>query len=610
MEEEDNIINNNSTVNQPRILTGTDDFKTLLLNSEVFVDKSLLIKEVIEDSASVILITRPRRWGKSLNMDMIEKFLAIEVDQQGNPLPIEQRNNNKLFIGGEIDLGFGETKKLKPLKISSDTKLMKRQGQFPVISISFKDVKGANYQEIIEGVKNQITKTYRRHKYLEKYIEKDNNLLTNDQKEQLNKYFNGQLDNINLKNGLWFLSEILFKHFGQKVYILIDEYDTPINNAYITFGDKLDEFKKITELFGGIFGSALKDNDSLERGMITGILRIAKANLFSDLNNVREYTLLDKKFAKFYGFTQEEVDELLIKVPTITESEKIKDWYNGYTFGEEIIYNPWSIMLCLSSRGELDHYWLDSGGTGLVDKALLSDEIQEELQELLEGKGIVKKLYKQISLSEIENNTDIFYSLLVFAGYLNPCLANDDDESPRYRLTIPNKEVRSIYVERVISWVTNKLNIKVSDYDDFVGLLTDQKIDKFKQKFSEYLMNSTSYHDLIKEKDYHNLVGGILAPLTRRYIIESNRESGHGRFDHMLIPRENRGNTAIIIEYKVSETTEDLISTARIGLNQIINRRYDAKIKEYQHVKNIIKIAMAFCGKKVDLQYQIDSIIR
>ena len=541
---------------------------------------------------------------------MIEKFLAIEVDQQGNLLPIEQRNNNKLFIGGEIDLGFGETKKLKPLKISSDAKLMKRQGQFPVISISFKDVKGANYQEIVEGVKNQITKTYGRYKYLEQYLEKDNNLLTANQKEQLTKYFNGQLDNINLKNGLGFLSEILFKHFGQKSYILIDEYNTPINSAYITFGDKLDKFKKITELFGGIFGSALKDNDSLEKGMITRILRIAKANLFSDLNNVTEYTLLDREFTKSYGFTQEEVDILLQQVVPQTDSNEIKNWYNGYTFGGEVIYNPWSIMQCLAHKGKLDHYWLDSGGTGLIDKALLSDEMQKELQELLEGKGIVKKLYKQISLSEIENNTDIFYSLLVFAGYLNPCLANDDEEYPRYRLTIPNKEVRNIYVERVISWVTNKLNIKVSDYDDFVGLLTDQKIDKFKQKFSEYLMNSTSYHDLIKEKDYHNLIGGILAPLTRGYIIESNRESGHGRFDHMLIPRENRGNSAIIIEYKVSETTEDLISTARIGLNQIINRHYDTKIKEYQHVKNIIKIAMAFCGKEVWLQYQIDSIIR
>ena len=438
MVEESDIMNN-GTINQPKILTGTDDFKTLLLNSDVFVDKSLLIKEVIENSASVVLITRPRRWGKSLNMDMIEKFLTIEIDQEGRPLPQEQRINNKLFTGGKIDLGLvtGRNKMLKKLKIAECLDIMSEyQGQFPVISISFKDVKGSNYQAIVEGIKKQITKIYGRHKYLERYLEQDNSLLTNDQKEQLIKYFSGYLDDTGLKNALCFLSELLCKHFGRKVYILIDEYDTPINSAYITFGDQLDEFKKITELFGGIFGSALKDNDALERGMITGILQIAKANLFSDLNNVREYTLLDKKFSKFYGFTQEDVDELLLKIPSLTTPEEIKDWYNGYTFGGEIIYNPWSIMLCLSSGGELDHYWLDSGGTGLVDKVLLSDETQEELQLLLEGKGIVKKIYKQISLKEIENNSDIFYSLLVFAGYLNPSLANDDDEYPRYRLTI------------------------------------------------------------------------------------------------------------------------------------------------------------------------------
>jgi len=226
----------------------------------------------------------------------------------------------------------------------------------------------------------------------------------------------------------------------------------------------------------------------------------------------------------------------------------------------------------------------------------------------LEGKGIVKKLYKQISLSDINDNHDIFYSLLVFAGYLNPMLANDDEEYPMYSLTIPNKEVRNIYIERVIRWVTAKLNIRVSDYDDFIGLLTSQKIDQFKTKFSDYLMNSTSYHDLCKERDYHNLIGGILAPLARRYIIESNRESGHRRFDHMLIPRENRGDTAIIIEHKISKTREDLVLTARMGLNQIVNKQYDVNIKEYRHVKKIIKIAIGFLGKEVAMQYQINEI--
>ncbi len=590
----------------PRIRVGTDDFKTLLFNSDVFVDKSLMIKELLEDSGDVILITRPRRWGKSLNMNMLQKFFEIEVDEDGRPLPEEEKINNKLFWGGAVDLGFDETKELKPLKIASIANAMKRQGQFPVISINFKDVKGSSYQEIETCIRKQVIKLFANHYYLRRYLMKDIELLNNAQKEILERYFAGTFDQEDLKDSLKFLSELLFMHFGQKVYILIDEYDTPINSAYIEFGDKSKEFEDVLKIFRGMFGSGLKTNTRLEKGVITGILRVAKANLFSDLNNVSEYTLLDEDFSKFYGFTQTEVDELLKKVPTKTDPEKIKDWYNGYTFGGEIIYNPWSIMQCLAHKGKLDHYWLDSGGTGLVDKALLSDEIQKDLQKLLIGNGIIKKLYKQISLSEIEEDEDIFYSLLVFAGYLNPAIADDNAEAPTYHLTIPNKEVRYIYIARVTKWVARKLNIKVSEYDNFINLLLLQQIDKFKEKLQEYLLNSTSYHDLNRERDYHNLMGGILAPLVRKYMIESNRESGYGRCDHILIPIAQSVGTAIILEYKICKASEELESTAKVGLKQIMDRQYDSKIKEYKHVKKILKISMAFAGKEVAMQYQID----
>ncbi|MCC8369738.1 MAG: ATP-binding protein, partial [Rickettsia endosymbiont of Oxypoda opaca] len=397
-------------------------------------------------------------------------------------------------------------------------------------------------------------------------------------------------------------------HFNRKVYILIDEYDTPINSAYIKLGNRSEEFEKVLELFRGMLGSSLKSNPYLEKGVITGILRIAKANLFSDLNNVTEYTLLDEEFSKFYGFTQQEVDELLTKVPTNTAPNQIKDWYNGYNFGGEIIYNPWSIMQCLAHKGTLDHYWLDSGGTALIDKVLLSDEIQEDLQQLLEGKGITKRLYKQISFEEIENDKNIFYSLLVFAGYLNPILTNNNKEEPTYLLKIPNREIRGIYVARVIKWVSRKLNIDVSDYDSFINLLVESKIDNFKIKLQEYLLNSTSYHDLLSEKDYHNLMGGIISPLASRYMIESNRESGYGRCDHILIPRFNLGTNAIIIEYKIAKKEEELELVAKSGLAQINNLQYDTKIKEHSHVQKVIKVSMAFCGKEVALQYQVDQL--
>ena len=595
-------------IRSPKMRVGTDEFKTLLLNSEVFVDKSLMINEFLEDSGDVILITRPRRWGKSLNMDMLKKFFEIEMDQNGIPLPEEQKINDKLFAGGIVDLGFDEIKELKPLKIANIATVMKRQGQFPVISINFKDVKGSSYEEIEEEIQGQVIKLFASHRYLKHYITKDTTVLDKVQKKKLNRYFTGELTKKDLKDSLRFLSELLFMHFGQKVYILIDEYDTPINSSYIKFGSRSEEFERVLELFRGMFGSALKTNPYLEKGVITGILRVAKANLFSDLNNVSEYTLLDIKFAKFYGFTKREVEDLLTKVPTKTDPEKIKDWYNGYTFGGEIIYNPWSIMQCLAREGELDHYWLDSGGTGLVDKALLSDEMQEDLQELLEGRGIVKKLYKQISLGQIEHNKDILYSLLVFAGYLNPALANDNPEDLRYHLTIPNKEVRGIYAERVMGWVALKLNMDMSDYYDFIALLIDQQIEKFSKRLQGYLLNSTSYHDLSTEKDYHNLMGGLLAPLASRYTIESNRESGYGRCDNIFIPIAQGTDTAIIIEYKICTTSEELEPTAKAGLKQIMDRQYDSKIKEYKHVKKILKVSMAFCGKELVLQYQLDIV--
>ncbi|MFU7503298.1 MAG: AAA family ATPase, partial [Candidatus Tisiphia sp.] len=410
----------------PKMLVGTDEFYDLVVNSDVFVDKSLMIKELLEDSGKVILITRPRRWGKSLNMDMMRRFLEIEVGERGKPLAQEKRVNYKLFTGGIVDLGFDETKELQPLKISIHKNIIKRQGQFPVIYINFKEVKGSNYKEIISSIIDQIIELYERFNYLEQYIQEDNKFFSIPQKVKLKNYLSGDINISYLKNSLKFLSQILYKHFKQRVYILIDEYDTPINNAYLELGHKTKEFDQILKLFRGILGSSLKTNPYLEKGVITGILRIAKANLFSDLNNVTEYTLLDKKFAKFYGFTQAEVDELLTVVPTKTNPEEIQNWYNGYTFGGEIIYNPWSIMQCLAREGELDHYWLDSGGTSIIDKVFVSDEIQEDLTKLLEGEGIVRKLYKQISLEEIEDNQNIFYSLLLFTGYLNATLANDN----------------------------------------------------------------------------------------------------------------------------------------------------------------------------------------
>ncbi|WP_425360944.1 AAA family ATPase [Candidatus Tisiphia endosymbiont of Stenodema calcarata] len=589
---------------QPRMLVGTDDFKKLLLNTDIFVDKSLLVKDIIEDSGDVILITRPRRWGKSLNMDMIRRFLEIEIDEQGNPLAL--KINNKLFLGGTVDLGFDETKELMPLKIASIASSIKRQGQYPVISINFKDVKGSSYQEIESGIRKQVIKLFASHYYLRRYLTQDIALLDNAQKEILERYFAGKFDKEDLKDSLGFLSGLLSKHFGQKVYILIDEYDTPINNSYLKFGHKPEEFEQVLELFRGMFGSSLKGNTCVEKGVITGILRIAKANLFSDLNNVSEYSLLDDEFSKFYGFTQTEIDELLTIVPTTTNHEEIKNWYNGYTFGGEVIYNPWSIMQCLARKGKLDHYWLDSGGTGLVDKALLSDEMQEDLQSLAAGKSIISPITKQIIFADINKPVGLL-SLLLFSGYLNPTAKIP--EKNVYELSIPNYEVKYIYETRVLQWVTNQLKIDSSRYYSFVSLLPAGKVEKFKERLQELLQNSTSFHQTRERKAelfYSGFMLGLINMLSPSYIIASEQESGSGRADIIMIPKASKGDKAIIIEYKIAKNKKDLASVAKMGLKQIIDKQYDVKIRQYQYVKQILKISIAFCGKNMELQYQVD----
>ncbi len=589
----------------PKILVGSDDFGKLLLESDIFVDKTMLVKAFVENSSETVLITRPRRWGKSMNLDMIAKFLTVEVDEQGNRLSLEKRVYKKLFVGGEMDLGF-ECKKqklFKPTKIADYPEIIvEYQGKYPVIKIGFKEVKGNSYEEIENKIRYQVKQMFTDHEYLD-----NSSVLTDLQKLQLSKYLTGDLDTIFIENSIKFLSQVLYKHFGQKVYILIDEYDTPINDAYIQFyKNKKDEFDKVIRLFQGIFGAALKTNTSLKKGLVTGILRVAKANIFSGLNNLGEDCLLDKKFAKYYGFTEDEVEELLTKAGLADKLEEIKKWYNGYHVGGETIYNPWSIMQCLSHEGTCGTYWVDSGGTGLLDKVLLSDKIQEELQMLLEDKPLEKEVEKHIAFDEFESNTDVFYSLLLFAGYLNAKPENDDyakqTQIPTYFLTIPNLELKNIYRKRVITWITKKFNISGSDYEFFIRLLINNKVDQFMDQLAKCMLSSTSFHDLVSERDYHNLMGGLLAPLATRYIVQSNREAGLGRFDHLLIPIWEEYDTAFIFEYKLSKNKESMESDAKAALAQINDNHYDSDIKNHRHVKFLTKIGMAFFGKEFRAQ--------
>ena len=595
--------------NNPEINVGTDKFADLLLTSDVFVDKSMFIKEFLEaSSGKVVLITRPRRWGKSLNMDMLECFLTPEVNEQGKLLPQKKSLNRKLFVGGKVVIGAktGKVRQLAPLKIAQQCPdlVSDYQGQCPVISLGLKDVRGSSYQEIEEDVKAQIAKLYKKHRYLKQYIRPQSDLLDEDQKEQLSHYFKGTISRGDLKSSLQFLSELLYKHFGKPVYVLIDEYDAPINDAYLEFKNNPGEFSKVLKLFRGLFGAALKSNPYLARGLITGILRIAKANILSDLNNLREHTLFDQRFASSYGFSEQEVDELLDQVPIVTDRAAIQHWYNGYTFGEEVIYNPWSIMCCLSNKGKLGNYWLDSGGTKLVDLALLSDEIQEDLQALVAGESIVSFIMKQISFEDMEDSVGL-YSLLLFSGYLNP--ASVPETQDIYRLSVPNYEVEKIYKHRLLRWVTKKLQIDTNKYHNLVSRLAEGNVEDFGERLQELLHRSTSFHQTggkVAELFYSGFMVCLLSSLSDYYLIESERESGRGRPDVMLIPKATHGDQAMVIEYKVGQDVAGLPGLAEEGLSQIRAKGYGTQAKSQAHVKKLLQVCLAFSGKEMALQYE------
>ena len=605
-----------ATTPKPRVYTGTENFYNLLIEGDVFVDKSLFIKEFLQDSSGeVMLITRPRRWGKSINMDMLKRFLAIEVDAQGSPLPQEQCQNKKLFAGGEIALEFQEPKLLKPLKISKYSALMKRQGQYPVISVGFKDVTGSSYDTIEMKIKSQIGRIYRKHGYLKKYLSDDEMLLDEEQKEKLHQYYTGKFSREGTEESLYFLSELLSQHFGQNVYILMDEYDTPINSAFIELKGKPKEFSKVLELFRELLGNTFKGNPYLKRGLITGILRVAKANLFSSINNVREYTLFDKQFANSYGFTQQEVSELFSQVPTATTLEEVKHWYNGYKFGDEdkeVLYNPWSIMCCLETGGVLDTYWIDSGGTQLVDEALLADNIQEDLQKLIARKQINTLITTQISFEDIRSSIGL-YSLLLFAGYLNPDSVGPggDANTKRCKLSIPNHEVRLIYRQRLATWIQRKLQIDAYAYNNLMDLLATGQVDKFAERLQAFLHQSTSFHQTgpsRAEVFYGGFILGLSSTLPQYFGIASERESGLGRADTILIPVVEHGDQAIIMEYKVGPDVASLDKVAKEGLAQISAKKYSTSLKAHAHVKKVLQVCLAFCGKEMTLKYAEETL--
>jgi len=550
-----------------RIPLGISDFKAIIEEDYLFVDKTLLIKEFWESNGQTILLPRPRRFGKTLNMSMIKYF--FEKDSI---------DNRYLF---------------KNLNIENHEEIMKFQGKYPVIYLSFKDEKHSTFEYLKTGLRSILSKLYLDHKYC---LNKDN--LDNVEKEYYNLIINKKADIIELSNALKKLSQYLEDYFEQKVIILIDEYDVPIQAAYLN-----NYYDEAIEFMRNLLSGAFKDNNSIKKGMITGILRVARESIFSGLNNLKVESILSNNFSDKFGFTEKEIEKLVHEYNIEEKLEIIKQWYNGYNFGNTTIYNPWSILNYLSNPEQgLKPYWVNSSSNDLVEILLSkgSKEVKKNLEDLVSGNNIEKIIDENIVMGDIEKSTDNLWSFLLFTGYLKVKSKERKGLKDYYTLSIPNLEVTTLYYDLIEKWFED--TITKENYELMINSLVTGDIKIFGKLLKQFVLKSISYFDVggyEGEKVYHAFVLGMLISLNDTHEVLSNRESGYGRYDVMIIPRDI-SKLGIVIEFKKLDTDDDetLDETAEEALKQIKDKKYSITL-ENRGIKNIKEIGIVFKGKDI-----------
>ena len=557
-----------------RIPIGISDFKKLIQQNFLFVDKSELIKEFWECEAETLLLPRPRRFGKTLNMSMLKYFFTNGANKEN----IEE--NRALFKG---------------LNIEKHEEIMKLCGKYPVIYLSFKDQKHSKFEGFSSGMMEVISEIYDDHMYC---IAKEN--ISKTDKEYLGNVLNGKCDLYMLANAIKRLSKLLYTYYNEKVIILIDEYDVPIQAAYMH-----GYYEEAMEFMRNLLSGAFKDNIYLEKAMITGILRVAKESIFSGLNNLKIASILSRDFNDKFGFTEEEVESLTVEYNLASELSGIKQWYNGYYFGGKVIYNPWSVLNFLSnSEDGLKAHWINTSSNDLVNVLLSRGnfQIKQDLESLIKGETIEKVVDENIVMSDIEKSSDYLWSFLLFTGYLKAqrMERKEEDEDFTYKLQIPNREVRALYRKIIERWYAD--TITEDNYNMMLKALVSGDIENFEEIFKDYVRNSLSYFDVSgdeSEKVYHAFVLGMLISLSKDYEVLSNRESGYGRYDVCIIPRDT-SKLGIIIEFKrvFVSSEKDVVTVAAEALKQIDDKNYAASL-ENRGIKNILKLAIVFKGKEV-----------
>lgn len=553
---------------------GAQRFDRLREEGFFYVDKTRFIKEWWESASDVTLITRPRRFGKTLNMSMLECFFSNQYTDRGD-----------LFEG---------------LAIWNEEKYRQIQGTYPVIFLSFAGTKANNVQDMKALVKFVITNLYGMYKEIiksDKFDESDREAFA---------AVNEKMEDFKAQTAIHSLCIYLEEYYGKKVIVLLDEYDTPMQEAWL--GDYWDE---AVAFFRSFFDNTFKTNSHLDRGIITGITRISKESIFSDLNNLDVVTTTSNEYAVSFGFTENEVFEALDNVGLGNEKESVKYWYDGFTFGNcTDIYNPWSITSFIKRKGKYSAYWANTSSNGLVNSLIQTGkiELKETMEVLIEGGSFKAMIDEQIVFNQLADNTNAVWSLLLATGYLKILDVEvvGEDKEQYYTLILTNKEVAIMFKNMVNGWFKNNANIP---YNDFVKALLINDVDSMNEFMNDIALVSFSNFDVSKsasskdapERFYHGFVLGLIVDLAERFTIQSNRESGFGRYDIMLKPQDRENDYAYIIEFKVHKPRKenDLEETLANALQQIAERQYEAGlIAEGFAPERIKKYGIVFRGKE------------
>ena len=547
---------------------GESDFKGLRIRDNYYIDKTMYIKDIIDNESRVILVTRPRRFGKTLNMSMLRYYFDIK-----------QKDSKELFKGLKI--------------LEQEEKYTSKLGYYPVIYLTLKDVQDRNYENMLLDMKTAMLNMYKEHRYL-----LDSDKIYPEEKARITDILYAREDENVLKNSVRDLSEYLNRYYERPVILLVDEYDVPLQNAYVE-----GYYEEAVKFFKTFYGITFKDNPYLEKTVLTGVSRVAKESIFSGANNFKVFTVLDNEFADDFGITEEEMDKVIKDFNIQEEKEEIKKWYDGYTIGNvEEIYNPWSILNYLTDK-KLIPYWVNTSSNDLIKLVLKnSTTIKEKMERLLKDEEIEVPINLETVIVGIENNEDNIWGLMLGTGYLKVVETVDVSEGI-YKVKLPNYEIKLLFQQIINEWFKNK--VIGNDLKSILKDLVTLNLKEFEKKFDILVREMFSYMDVgenTAENFYHAFVLGMLVGLKDTYYVNSNRESGYGRYDIMLEPKDKNGNSFImefkVLEDKEEKTIEDTIENAK---KQIEEKRYESNLRE-RGFTNITKMVYAFKGKEVKIE--------